>query len=124
MKGLSFNNVLYKHKLRWHGDNVLVDSDGSLTGKAGDVVLFDDAHYNSDSRCRKSSEFLNGLVCSGIETQIRYSFNNYQPSAAVLMNITNQESKTVQMVFSKKRLTHPFGKFEFIDNVSFFLFLR
>lgn len=86
------------------------DLDGSLTGTAGNVVVYkNDDFFNGRGDCVDTGDFKNGLVCSDSRSMIRFSFNNYQPSAAEIISVTNSAGKTVTSNKLKKRLTHPFG---------------
>jgi hypothetical protein len=50
LKGLSFNNVKYRHTNRWNWDIILQDTDGSLAGKAGDYIVAPDEFLRDDKR--------------------------------------------------------------------------
>lgn len=85
------------------------DLDGSLTGKAGDVVVYKDDISSAKSSCRDSDLFKNGIVCSNTSTMIRFAFNNYKPSLAKTWVITNEFNKSVSSPWLFKRLTHKEG---------------
>lgn len=107
--GLSFNNVLYKHSNRWPWDIALLDQDGSLTGQAGDMVVYKDEFFTGDARCRDMADLNNAVACSNMQTAVRFAFNNFQPDAALAFNITNKDGKMIQTDKLKKRLTHKQG---------------
>lgn len=115
VKGLTFNNVQYRHSQRWPWDNVLLDLDGSLTGQAGDIVVFKDGFFTDDPRCRDTSDFRNGVACSNMNTPIRFAFNNYNPSGAFAFNLINKDGKNVTSPKLGKRLTHKPGMMVHIE---------
>ena len=105
-KELYFDNVLYRTQHRWDWDIVMKDLDGSLTGRAGDVVIFRNNFTTANPNCRDDSHFENGITCSNTKTWIRFAFNEYEPKLALVMNITNSDNQMASSPLKKKRLTH------------------
>jgi len=109
VQGLRFTKVKYKHKFRWNWDNIMHDLDGSLTGRPGDIAIFNDSFALANPACRPASDFKHASICTNTSTQIRFAFNNYQPQYATLLHVTNKHNQTVTVPMLKKRLTHIFG---------------
>ena len=79
------------HKLRWAFDNILVDNDGSLGGKSGSVVLFNNSINYNDPTCDRNSVdfFLNGIICSSsVDAWSRFNILSVQ-SRPVQMSVTH-----------------------------------
>ena len=96
---------------RWEWDNVLYDMDGSLTGKADNIVVFKDSMSTAKANCKvpEPNLFKNGIVCSESNTQIRFAFNKFNPEAATILKVTDSANMTEEVEKLKKRLTHKFG---------------
>ena len=74
--GISFNNVKHKTLHRWIYDVIMKDSDGSLSGKAGNVVVSRTNITDGDSRCNSSSFYEGGTVCENTADWIRFTLNS------------------------------------------------
>lgn len=85
------------------------DLDGTLTGRAGDVVIYKNNFTIDNPNCHDDGFYLNGIACSNTKTWIRFAFNNFKPELALLMNITNYANKMTVSPFKRKRLTHTNG---------------
>ncbi len=81
VKGLSFNNVKYRHTNRWNWDIILQDTDGSLAGRAGDFIVAPDEFYKVDRRCRSLPYLNNAIASANLSTPVRFAFNNFVPDA-------------------------------------------
>ncbi len=105
---LRFSNVQYRTEHRWDWDFIGQDLDGSLTGQANSVVVFNDS-ITVDSNCQANPSFKNGISCRLTNTWVRLAFNNIQPSFVVLVNFTDNKNRTIASPFADKRLTHRKG---------------
>lgn len=99
----------FKHKFRWDWDNVIEDLDGSMTGQAGALVVSSNAFTEDNPNCQADVSFKRGSVCNDTQRMVRFAFNNFSPSLATLLNVTNSANKTVVVPMLKKRLTHKLG---------------
>jgi hypothetical protein len=99
ISGLTFNNVLYRTSFRWNWDFILKDMDGSLTGKAGNIVMPKDNHTDSKSYCRLDQVHKAGAVCLTDKTQIRFAFKEYTPSFALTVLINNSLNAQVGLTY-------------------------
>jgi hypothetical protein len=62
------------------------DLDGTLTGKAGSIVIYNGNITQADSRCTPSSDtHLNGTVCTQMQNEIRFAFNHMKPDLPVII---------------------------------------
>ncbi|CAF0710276.1 unnamed protein product [Brachionus calyciflorus] len=107
--GLKFSNVLYKTVHRWDWDTVYHDLDGSLTGKANSVVVYNNNFTKTDSRCIANPSFNNGIACQNTNEWIRFAFNQYTPEYAFIVNVTNSRNQKESIPRLTKRLTHKKG---------------
>jgi hypothetical protein len=87
----------------------LLDLDGTLTGRRGDVVVSANNITLNNPSCRLDPSFLRGIACSNTKNWIRFAFNQVKPELADLVNITDVRNQTVTSPKLRKRLTHPFG---------------
>ncbi len=95
---------------RWDWDLIYSDSDGSLTGTANAVVVFNNNFTTSKSNCvANNTEFANGAVCSNTNNWIRFAYNNLNLLHVLFTNVTNENNISVSIPLLKKRLTHPVG---------------
>ena len=106
---MSFSNVQYKTLHRWNWDVVMKDLDGSLTGKAGSVVVSETNITDADSRCSLNKAYNGGTICSNTNNWIRFAFKKAVPDLAVLIDITNYKNVTDLSPLLDKRLTHTKG---------------
>ncbi len=109
VSGLTFNNVKYRTNFRWNWDFILKDLDGSLTGQAGDIVMARDEHTDAKAYCRLDQVHKAGAVCSNTKSAIRFAFNLYTPTFAVILLANNSGNAQVASPMLGKRLTHPKG---------------
>jgi hypothetical protein len=87
----------------------MLDLDGSLTGRSGNVVVSATNITNGDPRCQVSESYFNGTVCSQTTDWIRFAFNNANPDLPVKIDIKNSRGDVDVGPLLKKRLTHPAG---------------
>jgi len=121
--GLTFNNrVLYRTNHRWDWDYVAEDLDGSLTGRAGDVVVFNNNLTKANSNCR-TGPYLNGIACANTNGWIRFAFNEMDPNYVLFINYTNTNDQMATIPRLRKRLTHPFGYMAALDSNQEYYFI-
>jgi hypothetical protein len=108
-KNLKWSNVKYRTQQRWDWDFIGLDSDGSLTGKANSVVVYNDS-ITVNNQCDTSQTFFEGgAVCTLKNTWLRLAFNSIVPNSIVLVNFTDANGFMVSSPLMQKRLTHPKG---------------
>jgi hypothetical protein len=137
-ESLTFVNSPNKAIYAWDWEGIILDKDGSATGKSGNwTVLPTSGSLPSD--CEPAPEFSKGVPASRCPPQYkwhRFAFNNILPKSIEGKNflITNQYG-TSSVPYAKKRLSHKPGwmcalvggatytfEFEFADqikNISF-----
>ena len=109
VSGLTFKNVYTKAQFRWDWDIILLDLDGSLTGKVNDTVVAADNMTINDPSCRSDPFMDNGLSCSNKKGFIRVAFDKLTPDLVLLANVTNANHQMATSPMQKLRLTHPYG---------------
>lgn len=111
-EGLTFVNAPSKGKFEWDWEGVILDKDGTATGKSANwTVLPTSGSLPSD--CEPASEFSIGEPASVCPPQYkwhRFAFNNILPTSIEGKNflITNQYG-TSSVPYAKKRLSHKPG---------------
>ena len=113
VEGVSFHNAANKAIYAWDWEGILVDKDGSLTGKSdpGWKVVPKTGSLPTD--CEDASEFSIGVAAKICPPQYkfhRFAFNNIVPASLEGKNllITNHYG-TSSVPFAKKRLSHKPG---------------
>ncbi len=106
---LKFHNTALRTAHRWDSDASMIDLDGSLTGSANSVVLWQNNMTAHDRNCQVLPAYANAAVCANRNTMVRFSFNGHNPKAALMLNVADSAGYAVQVPLLKKRLTHPFG---------------
>ncbi len=101
--------MLYKTLHRWDWDFVAEDIDGSLSGRAGDVVVFNNNLTENNPYCHKNPALFNATSCSNSKGWIRFAFNHLVPESVVLINLTNKDNQMSPIPNLAKRLTHKHG---------------
>ena len=113
VEGVSFDNAPNKAVYAWDWEGILIDKDGSLTGKSENDWKVVPTTGSLPSDCEAASAFSVGVAASVCPPQYkfhRYSFNNIVPQSIEGKNliITNQYGSS-SVPFAKKRLSHPMG---------------
>ncbi len=101
MADLRFYNVRFKHEVKSNKDNYILDLDGCLGGKPGDVVAFLDSYSLADSDCQNSTskQFINGILCSNTKSWIRlgiylWGYHGWNQNAINIYNTKNNKNRT------------------------------
>ena len=112
-EGLSFTNVQLKGIYDWEWEGILVDKDGTLTGKPDNEWKVVPTTGSLPDTCEPAPEFSGNFPASMCPPQYkfhRYSFNNIAPLSLEGKNllITNQFG-TSSVPFAQKRISHKMG---------------
>uniref|UniRef100_W5KUJ5 PKHD1 like 1, tandem duplicate 2 n=1 Tax=Astyanax mexicanus TaxID=7994 RepID=W5KUJ5_ASTMX len=110
--GIQFYQTPNKASFRWEHEVVLIDIDGSLTGKPGSKVL-PKSNLLDPTHCSDSvswSAGVPGTVCDNTTSFHRLAFNNPSPSSLQAKDVilTNAFGTSV-VPFLEKLVTHSFG---------------
>lgn len=111
-ESLTFDNAPNKAFYEWDWEFILLDKDGTATGKSANwTVLPTTGSLPSD--CEHSSEFSIGnsaSLCPPRHKWHRYAFNNIEPVSLVGKNLIIENQYGVSSVpFMKKHITHQPG---------------
>ncbi|KAM5157489.1 fibrocystin-L [Mantella aurantiaca] len=117
--GIQYFNVPNKAGFRWEHEVVLIDMDGTLTGKTGGKVV-PSSGLLDPSQCSQSSDWSSGFpgsICNSTISFHRLAFNNPSPSSLLAKDVIISNSYGVSVVpFLTKRLTHPSGWMALLPN--------
>ncbi|OCT77099.1 hypothetical protein XELAEV_18032294mg, partial [Xenopus laevis] len=109
--GIQYFNSSNKAGFRWEHEVVLIDMDGTLTGKTGNKVV-PESGLLDPSQCSKSKDWsvgFNGYVCNSTVRFHRLAFNNPM-QAGYWKDVILSNSFGVSVVpFLANRLTHIYG---------------
>ena len=113
VEGVSFINAPNKAIYAWDWEGILIDKDGSLTGKSDNEWKVVPTTGSLPSTCEDAPDFSVGIPASICPPQYkfhRFAFNNIVPTSLEGKNllITNQFG-TSSVPFAKKRLSHKPG---------------
>ncbi|XP_073535878.1 fibrocystin-L [Phyllobates terribilis] len=121
--GIQYFNSPNKAGFRWEHEVVLIDTDGTLTGKIGGKVV-PGSGLLDPSQCSKSSEWsagFPGYVCNSSISFHRLAFNNPSPSSLLGKDVIISNSFGSSVVpFLQKRLTHKPGWMALLPNANSF----
>ncbi|KAM3928399.1 fibrocystin-L-like [Leptodactylus fuscus] len=122
-EGIKFFNSPNKSGFRWEHEVVLIDTDGTLTGKVGGKVV-PQSGLLDPSQCSQSNDWsagFPGYVCNASVSFHRLAFNNPAPSSLVGKDVIISNSFGASHVpFLAKRLTHPNGWMALLPNADSF----
>ncbi|XP_018426208.1 PREDICTED: fibrocystin-L [Nanorana parkeri] len=121
--GIQYFNAPNKAGFRWEHEVVLIDMDGTLTGKTGAKVV-PASGLLDPSECSQSSEWsvgFSGYICNSTVSFHRLAFNNPSPSSLLGKDVIISNSFGVSVVpFLPKRLTHKPGWMALLPNANSF----
>ncbi|KAM3929151.1 fibrocystin-L-like [Leptodactylus fuscus] len=121
--GIQFFNSPNKAGFRWEHEVVLMDTDGTLTGKVGGKVVPKSALLDP-SQCSQSSDFSAGFpgsVCNASVSFHRLAFNNPTQSSLLGQDVIISNSFGASHVpYLVQRLTHPNGWMALLPNADSF----
>nr|DBA24045.1 TPA: hypothetical protein GDO54_011748 [Pyxicephalus adspersus] len=121
--GIKYFNVPNKAGFRWEHEVVLIDMDGTLTGKTGAKVV-PASGLLDPSQCSQSREWsagFPGYVCNSTVSFHRLAFNNPSPSSLLGKDVIISNSFGYTVVpFLPKRLTHKPGWMALLPNANSF----
>ncbi|XP_069813288.1 fibrocystin-L-like isoform X2 [Dendropsophus ebraccatus] len=121
--GIQYFNSPNKAGFRWEHEVVLIDTDGTLTGKIGGKVI-PASGLLDPSQCSQSSDWsagFPGYVCNSSISFHRLAFNNPTPSSLLGKDVIISNSFGSSVVpYLVKRLTHPYGWMALLPNADSF----
>ncbi|XP_075128051.1 fibrocystin-L-like [Leptodactylus fuscus] len=121
--GIQFFNSPNKAGFRWEHEVVLIDTDGTLTGKVGGKVV-PKSGLLDPSQCSQSSDWSAGFpgsVCNASVSFHRLAFSNPSPSSLVGKDVIISNSFGASHVpYLVQRLTHPSGWMALLPNADSF----
>ncbi|XP_040289774.1 fibrocystin-L-like [Bufo bufo] len=117
--GIQYFNSPKKAGFRWEHEVVLIDTDGTLTGKTGAKVV-PGSGLLDPSQCSQSSDWsagFPGYICNASTSFHRLAFNNPSPTSLQGKNaiISNSFGSSV-VPYLPKRLTHTYGWMALLPN--------
>ncbi|MEE6507574.1 hypothetical protein FKM82_026763 [Ascaphus truei] len=121
--GIQYFNSHNKAVFRWEHEVVLIDIDGTLTGKLGNKVV-PKSGLLDPSECSKSDDWsvgFPGYVCNSTVSFHRLAFNKPSPSSLQGQDVIISNSFGFSIVpFLIKRLTHAPGWMALLPNAKSF----
>ncbi|XP_056378576.1 fibrocystin-L-like isoform X2 [Hyla sarda] len=119
--GIQYFNSPNKAGFRWEHEVVLIDTDGTLTGKIGAKVV-PGSGLLDPSQCSQGSDWsagFPGYICNSSISFHRLAFNNPSPSSLLGKDVIISNSFGSSVVpYLPKRLTHPKGWMALLPNAN------